>query len=125
MNGLSSGAHGRVNDSGDVQVTVTCGRWADRDRDVRQSDVERISVGVAVYRNRPDAHRLQRANHPDGDLAPVGYQNRIETHHAHIRKTPYDTGSTGAVDITESARPTTVLVSAGSMTPSSQSRAVE
>src|SRR6201996_7694726 len=120
VNSLSSGAHGRVDDSGDVEVTVACGRRADGERDVRRRDVQRVGVGVAVHRDRPDAHGLERANHPDGDLTPVGYQNRVETHHAHIRKTPYDTGSTGAVDTTESARPTTVLVSAGSMTPSSQ-----
>ena len=28
------------------------------------------------------------ADHPDGDLTPVGNQNRVEGHHTHIRKTP-------------------------------------
>ena len=88
VNGLSSGAHGRVDDSGDVEVAVPRGRRADRDRDVRRGDVARVGVGVAVHGDRPDAHRLERADHPDGDLTPVGDQNRIETHHAHIRKTP-------------------------------------
>ena len=43
---------------------------------------------------------------------------------SHIRNTPKRVGSTGALSAAESDRPSTVRVSAGSMMPSSHSRAV-
>ena len=88
VHGLGSGAHSRVDDRRNVEVAVTRGRRSDRDREVCRRDMAGGGVGVAVDGDRPDAHRLQRPYHPDGDLTPVGDQNSVEAHHAHIRKTP-------------------------------------
>jgi hypothetical protein len=80
-----------VDDRGDLEVAVSCGCRTDRDGEVRRGDVARGGVRVAVDGNRPDPHRLERADHPDGDLAAVGNQNRMYFFHAHrlyIRKTP-------------------------------------
>ena len=80
VDGLSSGAHGRVDDRRDVEVAVTRGRRTDCDRQVGRGDMAGGGVGIAVDGHRPDAHRLQCADHPDGDLTPVGDQNSIEAH---------------------------------------------
>ena len=49
--------------------------------------VQRAGVRLAVHGDRADAHRTQRADDPDGDLAAVGDQDCLE-HGTHIRKTP-------------------------------------
>ena len=81
MDGLGTGTHRRVDNSGDVEIAVTRRRRADRDCEIGRGDMARGGVGVAVDGHRSDAHRLQRPDHPDGDLTPVGDQNSIEAHH--------------------------------------------
>ncbi len=88
MHGLRAAADCRVDDDRDVEVAVSRGCRPDRNGEVRRGDVARVGVRVAVHRDRPDAQGLERADHPDSDLTPVGDQNGIETHHTHIRKTP-------------------------------------
>ena len=48
----------------------------------------------------------------------------VHTATNHMRNTPYRVCSTGALKAAERAKPSTILVSAGSMIPSSQSRDV-
>ncbi len=90
-------------------------------------DMHRVAVGVRIDRHGPDAHALRRAHDPAGDLAAVGDQELLEapTHHRHILKMPKRVGSGGGAFMpAASASPSTVRVSAGSMMPSSQRRAV-
>ena len=89
--------------------------------------VDGVAVGVGVDRDRRDAHLVERADDPAGDLAAVGNQNFVK--HSceipYIRKMPYDGSASGARDAAPSASPSTMRVSSGSMIPSSHSRAVE
>ena len=125
MHGLRAAADCRINDDRDVEVAVSRRRRPDRNGDVCRSDMARVGVRVAVHRDRPDAHGLERADHPDGDLTPVGDQNGVEhSSHSHPEDAVGDRLNR-RMGPAESARPTTVLVSTGSITPSSQSRAVE
>ena len=81
VHGLGSGAYSCVDDGVDVEVTITRGRRADRDRQVRRGNMACVGVHVAEDRHRPNAHRLQRPDHPDRDLTPVCNQYGIEAHH--------------------------------------------
>jgi hypothetical protein len=87
VDGLGAGPFRDCDDGVDVEVTLPCGCRPDADRQIGLRDVAGTGVGVAEHGNRADAHRAQRANYPDRDLAAVGYQNGIELHH-HIRNTP-------------------------------------
>src|SRR5690606_30303113 len=89
--------------------------------------VARARVGGRVHGHRADAEPAQGTDDPDRDLAPVGHQHPAEqgSSHEHIRTPPKPTGSSGALAAAESARPSTVRVSTGSITPSSHSLAVE
>ncbi len=90
--------------------------------------MQRIAIGLGEYRHRSQAHAFGRANDPAGDLAAVRDQELFEAtgeRHHHILNMPNRVGSGGgALSPAASARPSTVRVSAGSMMPSSQMRAV-
>jgi hypothetical protein len=128
MDSLSAGRAGGVDDRLDVQVAVPGGRRADQHGLVGERDVERVAVGVGEHRDRPHAHALCRADDPAGNLATVGDQELVEAadqEHRHILKMPKRVGSGGgALSEAASASASTVRVSAGSMMPSSQSRAL-
>ena len=81
VNRLGAGSAGRSHHGVDVEVALARRGRSDVDRDVGLGDVARACVGVAEHGNRPDTHCAQRANHPHGDLATVGDQNRIEALH--------------------------------------------
>ena len=108
----------------DRQVALRRGRRPEPDRDVGRAHVRRVHVGVGVHRDRADPQGAQRADHPERDLPAVGDEHSGE-HSRHIRKTPKAGSPSGALAAAESASPSTVRVSAGSITPSSHSRAVE
>ena len=59
-----------------------------------------------------------------GDLAAVGNQDLGEHRCAYIRNTPNFVAGIGAFSVAASERPSTRRVSAGSITPSSHSRAL-
>ena len=124
MHGLGSGARGGVQNGVTGQVARSRRRETKPDSDVSVADVPGASVGVAVHGHRAHAHRAQRADHPHRDLAPVGHHNGVE-HATHIRKRPKPLGGSGALAQADSASPSTIRVSAGSITPSSHNRAVE
>ena len=88
----------------------------------------RVAIGVGEHRDRAQPHALGRADDPAGDLAAIGDQQLVEApgeRHRHILNMPNRVGSGGgALRPAASASPSTVRVSAGSMMPSSQSRAV-
>ncbi|GGM36901.1 hypothetical protein GCM10012275_05080 [Longimycelium tulufanense] len=87
MDGLRSGKRCGIEDPVDGQVALACGGRADPDRDIRFPHVTGIGVGVAVDGDGANPHPSQGGDDPDGDLAPVGHENRVE-HASHIRKTP-------------------------------------
>jgi hypothetical protein len=51
---------------------------AERVRLVGELHKQRVAVGVAVHRDRADAHLAQRPHHTDGDLTTVGHQHGCE-----------------------------------------------
>src|SRR3982074_3029811 len=87
------------------------------------------TVGLGINRNRAQPHRLCGMDHPAGDLAAIGDQECAKPPvlfgaiHHHILNRPKRVGSIGALAAAESPRPSTSLVSAGSSTPASPSRA--
>src|SRR5260370_39338142 len=87
-----------------------------------------IAVGVGEHRHGPKAHAFGRADDPARDLAAVGDQELVEApgeRHRHILKMPKRVGSGGgALSPAASASASTVRVSAGSMVPSAQTRAL-
>ncbi len=102
-------------------VLSSVGR-ADAHRLVGEADVRQLAVGVRVDGDRLQAQRVAGADHAGGDLRPVGDEDAAQAHH--MRKTPKRVSASGARAQASSARPSTRRVSRGSMTPSSQSRAV-
>ena len=91
--------------------------------------MQRARVGLGIDRDGAKAHALGRPRDAARDLAAIGDQERGEgarKRHgrAHILKTPKREGAGGAFKPAEMASASTMRVSAGSMMPSSQSRAV-
>src|SRR5262249_23739232 len=97
-------------------------------RRVGERGMHGVAVGVGIDRDRREPHALCRADDPTGDLAAVGDQKLLEApgeRHHYILKMPNRVGSGGgALRPAGSASASTVRVSAGSMMPSSQRRAV-
>ena len=118
----------RVDDRIDAQVAVLGRRWPDQHRLVGQRHVQGGAIGIGVYCDGAQPHALGRADDPTGDLPAVGDQQLLEAprdRHHHILKMPKRVGSGGgALRPAASASANTVRVSAGSMMPSSQRRAV-
>ncbi len=90
-----------------------------------------VTVGLGIDRDGAQPHGAGGADHAAGDLAAVGDQERAKTpvefravHLHHILNRPNFVGSIGAFADADNPRPSTSRVSAGSITPSSHSRAV-
>src|SRR5258706_15695459 len=87
--------------------------------------MHRIAVGLGIDRNRAQAHRVRRTDHAGCDLAAIGDQEGAKspvlfgTIHHHILNRPNRVGSIGVLAAAERPRPSTSLVSAGSITPAS------
>ena len=67
-----------VDDRVDAQVALRRRRRPDADRAVRQPDVQRVGVGVAVDGDGLHPRVVTGADDPDGDLAAVGDQDPPE-----------------------------------------------
>ncbi len=78
MDGLSAGGAGRVDHRRDAQVALGRRGRPDPDGHVGQRNVRGMRVGIGVHGDRPDPEPPQRAQHPHGDLAPVGHQHRVK-----------------------------------------------
>ena len=75
MNRVGTSLPRRVDDLGDVEVTL-CGRGRpDADRDVGLADVARGRVGVGVDGDAANSHAAQGVDDAAGDLAAVGHQD--------------------------------------------------
>ncbi len=141
VHGLGAGVAAGLDDGLDLQVALGRGGGADPHGDVGFAHVAGAGVGVAVDGHRTDAQGAQGADHAAGDLAAVGDEDgaeqrllpgrgksgrrRNQSWLAHIRNRPKEVSGSGVRETTSSASPRTVRVSAGSITPSSQRRAVE
>src|SRR5262249_15382056 len=128
MNRFSAALAGGHDDGIDIEIAFLGSRGADRRRRIGELHMQRIAVGVGVDRDCAKAHALCRADDPASDLATVGDQQRAEApeeRHPYILNMPNRVGSgAGALSPAAMASPSTVRVSAGSMMPSSQMRAV-
>lgn len=138
MNGLGAGLSRRLDHALDAEIAVARPRRPEQYGFIGHRDMHGVAVGLGIDRDRAQPHGAGGADHAAGDLAPVGDQKRAKTpvefravHHQflhqflhHILNRPNFVGSIGAFADADSPRPSTSRVSAGSITPSSHSRAV-
>ena len=136
MDRLRAGTPGGVEDALDVQIAVARGGGADGDGAIGGGDMHRLGIGFRIDRDGFDAHAPRGAGDAAGDFTAIGNQQGADhprlahlglgsvLHRHHIRNTPNFVGSIGAFSAAERDRPSTRRVSAGSMIPSSHSRAV-
>ncbi len=121
VDGVGSGGGGRRQQRIDVQVGLRGGAPRQGHRPVRLGDERRAGVTLGVHGDRADPHRGGGPDDAAGDLAPVRDEQRGD----HSRNTPYPRAPcTGPLWQADSAMASTVLVSLGSMMPSSATRPV-
>ena len=75
VNGLAAGRLGCGDHVRDPEVALGGRRRADADRAVREPDVQSVVVGGGVHGDRFGAELVDRADHPDGDLAAIRDQD--------------------------------------------------
>ena len=130
MHGFGTALARRFDHPLDVEIAVARPRRPEQDGFIGHGDMHRIAVRLRIDRDRAQPHCLCRADDAAGDLAAIGDQQGAKSPilfgaiHHHILNRPKRVGSIGAFADAESPSPSTSRVSAGSMTPSSQSRAV-
>jgi len=78
VDGVDVGDLGGADDGRDVEITAIAARGADAHLLVRQTDVQGAGVRIRVHGHGFDPEFAARGDHPDGDLAPVGYQHFSE-----------------------------------------------
>ena len=71
VNRLAAGRLGGCDHVRDPEVALRRRRRADADGAVREPDVQRVAVGGGVDGDRFGAELVDRADHPDGDLAAI------------------------------------------------------
>ena len=121
MDRVGAARPGRVDEPAGVEVTLAGIRRTDRHRLIGEPNVQRPAVGLRVDRDGPEAEVAARADDADRDFAAVGDEHRPQRY---IRNTPGRIRLTGALSAADRLSARTVRVSAGSMIPSSHSRAV-
>ena len=121
MDGLRARLAGHLQDRLHREVTVARRRWPDPPGLVGHVDVQRARIGIRVDGDGCNAQATRGAHHAARDLTAIGDQDFAEHH---IRKTPNRVGSIGAFMLADKPSPNTRRVSAGSITPSSHSRAL-
>jgi hypothetical protein len=72
MDRLAPGGLRRGDQIRDPEIALAGGRRADADRLIRERDVERLVVRGRVDGDGLDSQLVERADHTDRDLAPVG-----------------------------------------------------
>ena len=125
VDGVGAGAAGRVEDRVDAQVGLGRGRAAERDGLVGLVHERRARVGLGEDGDGADAHPPAAGEDAARDLAAVGdehLRDRGALAHLYIRKTPKRREpATSLPWQAESAMPSAVRVSRGSIMASSQS----
>ena len=71
----------KVDDGGNVEITLRGRRWSNARGFVGEANVQRIAIDVAVNGDRLDAHLLAGPDYPAGDLAAVCYKNFLDLTH--------------------------------------------
>jgi hypothetical protein len=72
MDRVASGSFGDLDDPSGVEVALAWRRRADRIGGVGRTDVQRVTIDVAVDRDRADAEVVAGADDADRDLAAIG-----------------------------------------------------
>ncbi len=130
MHAFRAGLARGFDDAFDIEVAVAGPRRPQQHGLIGHSDMHRAGIGFGIDRHRAQSHRSRRADHAGCDLATVGDQEcakppvHFAAIHRHILNRPNLVGSIGAFAAAASPKPSTSRVSAGSITPSSHSRAV-
>jgi hypothetical protein len=130
MNRLRARLTRRLDDAFDIEIAVTCPRGAKQHCVISHRDMHRAAIGFRIDLNSAQAHRARGTDHAGCDLTAIGDQERAKAPvhpspiHGHILNRPNLVGSIGVFDAADSPSPSTSRVSAGSVTPSSQRRAV-
>ena len=130
MQRLGAGLPGGLDQPFDVEVGIAGARGAEQHGFIGERDMQRIAVGLGIDSDGLQSHGPRSADDTHGDLAAVGDQELAKTTihsgmgHDHILNRPNLVGSTGALAAADNPSPSTSRVSAGSITPSSHSRAV-
>ncbi len=78
MDGISPRHLGGADEGGDVVVALARGGWADAHLLVGETHMQGIRVGGGMNRHRTQAEVPAGADHPQGDLAPIRYENLLE-----------------------------------------------
>jgi hypothetical protein len=68
----------RAYDCGNVEITLRGGSWSNAGSFIGETDMQRISIDVAVNRDCPDAHLLAGPDDATSDLATIGNQDLLE-----------------------------------------------
>ena len=131
VDGLASLRPGGGDDGLDVEVGVSGGVAFEEHDLVGEAGGEAVAVGHGSGEHGADAQAPQRADDAHGDLAAVRHEDGLE-HGRHcrgggvryMRKTPQSVAGMGALRAAEMPMERTRRVSRGSMTPSSQRRAL-
>ena len=118
VDGVGPGGHRGRDDLVDVEV------GGDRDRVVGGAHVGGVGVEVGEDRDGADAQAGGGPHHAAGDLAAVGDEQAGDGTASSHPEDAEEGAGTGAWAQAASAMPSTRRVSVGSMTPSSQRRAV-
>ena len=78
MNGLRPDAECRGDHGIDIQVAGGGGPGADAHGLVGEADMQGVLVGIGVDGDCGYSHVAAGAHHPNGDLAPVGYEDFVK-----------------------------------------------
>ena len=78
MHGLRAGLAAGLDDLLDLQIAFGGGRRADQNGLVGHFDMERVTVGLGINRDRLNSHAAGRLDDPAGDLAAISDQNAFE-----------------------------------------------
>ena len=78
MDGVDVGDLGGADDGWDVEIAAVAARGPDAHLLIGQADVQRAGVHIRVDSHGFDPEFAASGDHPDGDLAPVGYQHFSE-----------------------------------------------
>ncbi|CDZ87083.1 hypothetical protein RHRU231_210009 [Rhodococcus ruber] len=129
MDGVRAGSAGGIENFLPHQIRLGATRSADRDGEVGIGHMRGPRVGIGVHRDRADSHCPGGTDDTSRDFPAVGDEQGADrtlihnpSHNRNVanRAVPV----TGAEWVADRARPSTVRVSRGSITPSSHTRPV-
>ena len=105
------------------QIAFARGRGPDMHGIISHTHMQRVGIGIRIDRNGADTHGACGADDPASNFATIGDEEGLDHLH-YILNTPKPRSSTGAFSVAASASPSTSRDCAGSIIPSSHSRAV-